>query len=467
MNSKKNQKNQIEPRKIRYFYTDEQMVYYIDHDDKSNELKSHSVIQKGKEMEKYNYFECQKNFLKNHQELIRYKNEFNTCVNNIEKEFEKKNIKFKYRTKYNHNSAVLLLWKYLENANLELCEFDKIEDYEFLYLERTNNGALTYMNKNFEDTITECFGTDYNSYYPNLLMNNLKDDNYKLKMPVKKGHLESITELDFDNLKYGIYKCDIRYKNIFKEYKFNDENKGKKQEKTFKLNNYGYYTHYDLIYCSKYPNEYEITLYKEPNNLLYWKSNELIETNLIFYTWYNTLSKIKLELGSDNFVLKKLMSSLWGSMCQFKKVFFNEEQIENLSISKLSSQKETEYKILNIKTYPADNKLGYKEVFECVKSKEAYKNEYARLKPFLMSVSRLNMINIIKTNKLENNLIRIHTDNITLNIDFDYSKHYNYYPKKEDKTTGNIKWYNVNKYKHICSKCKNEFEYKIFKDHKC
>lgn len=182
--------------------------------------------------------------------------------------------------------------------------------------------------------------------------------------------------------------------------------------------------------------------------------------------WFETLTSIKTKL-KGNFVIKRMMSSLWGSWTKFNRVFFDENEIDNLSISRFGSSDKTEYKIIEVHTYPDNSEIGYKEVYECVRSSNAYSNEFARIKPFLMSFSRLKMTNIILSNNLENNLIRIHTDNITLNKPFEYSKHYDYYPISEDKTTGLIKWCNSNKYFHTCKKCNNEFKFIDFKNHKC
>ena len=49
-------------------------------------------------------------------------------------------------------------------------------------------------------------------------------------------------------------------------------------------------------------------------------------------------------------------------------------------------------------------------------------------------------------NELLANLVRINTDGIVLNKEFDFSVGIPYYPKPEDKTTGLIKWNNVNNY---------------------
>ena len=125
--------NKIISRKVRVYYINEQYVYYIDNDDETNTLKSHPIKEKSQYLkEGYNYFEAQKEFLTTHEDLIRYKNEFNKCINDIEIEFGKNKIKFEYRTKYSHNDAVFRLYKYLQTRELKPLNMEKIEDYEFI-----------------------------------------------------------------------------------------------------------------------------------------------------------------------------------------------------------------------------------------------------------------------------------------------------------------------------------------------
>ena len=55
---------------------------------------------------------------------------------------------------------------------------------------------------------------------------------------------------------------------------------------------------------------------------------------------------------------------------------------------------------------------------------------------------------LISKKDLFSNVIRIHTDGIVFNKDFDFSD-LEYYPKTESKTTGLIHWISLNKYSSI------------------
>ena len=93
----------------------------------------------------------------------------------------------------------------------------------------------------------------------------------------------------------------------------------------------------------------------------------------------------------------------------------------------------------------------------------------ARIKPFLTGFGRLKILKLLHNNDLVKNVVRIHTDGITLNKNVDFSKlglPYNYYPSQEDKTTGLMLFKNAVYGFHLCSKCNQLFSYEDFKIHK-
>ena len=80
--------------------------------------------------------------------------------------------------------------------------------------------------------------------------------------------------------------------------------------------------------------------------------------------------------------------------------------------------------------------------FICIdKNKGFYKSNY-RLKSFLTSYCRCKIANIILDNDLIENVIRIHTDGIVLDREFNFDPNLELIP--EEKTTGKIKIKNVN-----------------------
>jgi hypothetical protein len=85
--------------------------------------------------------------------------------------------------------------------------------------------------------------------------------------------------------------------------------------------------------------------------------------------------------------------------------------------------------------------------YELVNMKQPYRNNFARLKPFLLSAGRVITGNVCML--YPEDLVRVHTDGIVFDKQRDeIMTHFKTYPDllPEGKTTGLIKWYNVNCY---------------------
>jgi hypothetical protein len=127
------------------------------------------------------------------------------------------------------------------------------------------------------------------------------------------------------------------------------------------------------------------------------------------------------------------MSSLWGTLSSYKKIYISEDEIENFDISYLDDNEKSEYKILN----HIDDK------FKIVKSSNAYNYGLARIKPFLTAFGRLKIMKFIHKCDIEKSIVRIHTDGLVFNKPIDFEKYnLDYYCLPEDKTTGRINFHN-------------------------
>ena len=122
--------------------------------------------------------------------------------------------------------------------------------------------------------------------------------------------------------------------------------------------------------------------------------------------------------------------------------------LDNYQIGKIQ-ELQKQVKLLDEKSYLDDtSSTGIKTLYTVIKSSNPYKYPYARLKPFLVSYARAWIGDLLVSENIINKVIRIQTDGICLNAPYDFT-HLEYYPKPEDKTTGNILWTNVNKYEKI------------------
>jgi hypothetical protein len=70
-----------------------------------------------------------------------------------------------------------------------------------------------------------------------------------------------------------------------------------------------------------------------------------------------------------------------------------------------------------------------------IKSDERYTNNLARLKPFFTAFSLVYIGELCVKENISSDVVRVHTDNITLNEPHVFT-HLEYYPTKEDKTAG-------------------------------
>jgi hypothetical protein len=413
-------------RTNRYFYQVGQIVYYIS--DSDDELYEQNIKDKMEDSKTgFNYFESFKGYEPTHQSLIDYKNDFNNWNQEI-KSVPKCTVD--YTKYYNNESAVIMTFKSKASRQINELNLAPIKYKEFSYFEKCNNGGLMSFDEKFKYKPTQTYGYDYSSFYPF----KLADKGFYI--PTKEGKLKHITELDFDNLQYGIYKVKITANALFR--------------KVFVYSPNNYYTHYSLLFAyehkDKFNVEFELITEGEHNCLIYCESS-LVESTKIFKKWYDYLMNLKLKFPKNK-LIKHLLSSLWGSLIKFNRELY-EDDVYELDISEFYDDDETEYKLLNEKRYKDDNyKNGVRILYEIIKSSNPYKNNLARLKPFFVSYCRRDVGDLIISENLVDNVIRIHTDGIALDKEHDFT-HLFYYPKPEEKTTGNITWLNVNSYDKV------------------
>jgi len=427
--------------KVIYFYSQNDEVFYIEDEDKNNTLHETTMKELKNPENKFHHFHAFENYYKTHSDLIKFKEEFNTLTN------EMKSVKLKtlngkiyalyYKKFYNHNNAVLNVFLSRNKSNL-MEQFEPITQEEFYIFERCLNSGLITLNLDYKNKETKCFGYDYSRYYTHLLT--------IMRIPTKAGVKHILDDVKWGKLEFGIYRVKITYTN-------------EKFTNIFNFSKLHHYTSSTLNHLYKIKNDYGLSfeLLKDDKynyNALIYNEKDLIKGSKIFNEWYKSLEIIK-EKYPKNRLVKHLMSSLWGTLCSFKKVYTH--NLEEYDVTYITSTEETEYKIID---HLED------DAYMMVNTSDAYKYPLARIKPFLTALGRLNIMKVIESEKLEDSITRIHTDGIVLNKEHDFT-HLKYYPKPEAKTTGNIKFKNALYGFHICPTCKEEFKYSDFICHSC
>ena len=428
--------------KIIYYYYDSKNIYYIE--DNSNELKTLDKLNVNWKENKFHSFRMFENYENTHTDLIRFKNDFNIWVNEIKSVKLKVGRKNKfyhldYKKYFSHNDAVYYFFSSkLSKEKLEL--FESVNEEEFYIFERCLNSGLICLNLDYKNIPTDCYGYDFSRYYTNLLLD--------LKIPMCPGIKRKLDNLDFDNLDFGIYRIKIEYtnKDFTNIFNFSSEN---------------HYTSSTIYYLNKIKDKYglKLTLLDDyidyDYNCYTYNKNDLILGKTLFNDWFKALETIRKEFPKNRLV-KHLMSSLWGTLCSYKKIYISEDEIENYDISYIDDNEKSEYKILN----HIDDK------FKIVKSINAYNYGLARIKPFLTAFGRLKIMKFIHKCDIEKSLVRIHTDGLVFNKPIDFEKYnLNYYPMPEDKSTGKINYHNSLYGYHVCPICHSEFRYKNYLIH--
>jgi hypothetical protein len=298
---------------------------------------------------------------------------------------------------------------------------DNIRNYEMIKLKeyrwfKNCTGAHQYItNENFVGKIKSL---DYNSYYSYLLT--------KIQYPMYEGEekiLESLPEKNED-IEYGMYRCLIEnaHENSYKEQD-EDDDEDEEDEldykidyKLFKKNDDNKYTHIDLILARKL--NYSITLIMDnkPNALIYTKE-KLVHGNDLFGEVLNHLQNIKAKCNDNpqaKKVIKQMQTCSWGCLCEvnsfYEDVYNNDEDDEDDEEEEDDDEEEEEERIL-LKFIHYEKKkrfyfLNQKEPLGCFKSR------FARLKVFMLSFGRFNLVKTIMRKDVYPYVIRTHTDSI-------------------------------------------------------
>jgi hypothetical protein len=414
-----------------YYYEKEKVYYYIT-DDNDDIQTIHKVndYDKVRKMYKHKIFGNLSNSLEG---LLEFREEYNKMNDDITG-YKVKSFTYEgFKKSKNEELAVMHFFKCCQ-FKMSKIEFEDVKYGEFILFEKCYNGGLIKLNDKYKDKKVKSYGYDFHSYYPYLLSST------DLKIPMKQGKRKHLKALDYENLNYGIYRVKItsdhdKLKNIFA---FNPENT---------------YTHYDILFCYENKDKFNISIELLENvkyNALIYNDEDLLNTKTLFGAWNYYLYHMKTD-NPNNKLVKLLHSRLWGYLIQYDRIFKND--IEDLEASYKDDDVKTEFKIIDCKFTGEDERT-----YELVRSEKPYKYSYARLKPFLTSYGRIYIAKVILNEYLLNNIIRIHTDNITI----DKSRFFKTVKtlSKEDKTTGNIEWLHAGVYYNECKKCKKLYNYR-------
>lgn len=358
----------------------------------------------------------------------------NDFINWVEDLQEDEEFNFNYKKYNSHEEVAIVFFKKLcrpknkRQAYTFYENHDDIDCVEYKWIEACENSGLIYC----ESGVYECYGYDFSSQFPAILASK------GFRIPTKRGKEQTIKEIPIKNMQVGFYKVKITS---------ND----KRFDKIFMFSEKNVYTNISLVFAmmckKKYNYDIDIELIQEENNCYLYGNNTLQDITFgsnIFGYWNKVIMGLK-GRHPKNKLIKHMSSALWGRFAQHNRIFKTLKECEDEGIDYYDDYS------LKHEYYIRDSKFNKKgeEVLELVNCKKPYKYSIARIKPFLLSKSRELTGKIAR--EYIDDVVRIHTDNVTFNKEHDdvmTKTEQGFKLTKEKKTTGKIHFVRANCYKN-------------------
>jgi hypothetical protein len=337
---------------------------------------------------------------------------------------ENKILKINYKLYTSHYKAVectfMRLCPHRYNDDHEkIMEYDDHEIIDMIerkWIEKCCNSGQLYIKAGKY----KCHGLDFKFNYPTCM----QEEDFII--PKKRGTEKILNKLpsDYHDVKIGFYHVKITSNNP-------------NINKVFMFSKYDVYTSTSLKYAMKYKKRFniKIELIQDGsfNSYIYNDNDDdLVCGHYIFNNWFNKLSKLRSKFP-NNILIKTLGTMCWGLLSQTNTIYTTEEHLNDNIYEDYDIYEEHLYK----------NGSTYIKKYELINTNQPYRYNM-RIKPFLTSYCRRKInLKAIKSKDLDN-IIRIHTDNIT----FKDNRHDELITadfKTEDKTTGDcLEWTVIN-----------------------
>lgn len=244
---------------------------------------------------------------------------------------------------------------------------ENIEENEVELLNNASTGQYV-LEKEFT---SPTYHYDQNCSYPYFLQSSSLF--IPTSPPISKKIIDFETNLKNHSLPYGIYKCKIENETIM--------------TRVFKSKKY--FTHWDLyiIHSEK------IKIHLEEDT--YYSYDTGFSGHYLFGDYVNEIYELKIKYGSQNPLIKLLLSPLWGVLCQQKKPKSITIPIDEIPNTQFDCENSTI--ISNIDSW----KIIYDKY-------KYFETRLARFKPFLISLQKWYIYQEYK--KHEDTIMAIYTD---------------------------------------------------------
>ena len=381
-------------------------------------------------------------------ELIRFRDDFSKFNDELKKPFFKNKDKTVFKIdmlNYNSTNDAVLNCVLTNSDQVRIKQIAAINRKEFIMLEQCLSCGLMTFDKSYQEKPFQSYGYDFSKYYFNLLR--------KIRIPESAPVFYVIDELDYEKLDFGFYRVRVNCSN-------------KDFMKVFNYNRLNHYSHNTLKLLYKHREKYDITFSllppdKEFNyNMVHYEKT--VELKTLLSGWFSVLDKLQKTCSKSNWLLKSLMSQAWGTLSKYSKISVSLDDINGYDYEYLENINYTDKYKYYCHKYENDT-------FTLIDASKGYSyNGLARIKHFLTEYSRGFVFNMLSEHNLAKDVVRIHTDGICMNkpVNFPALK-LNYYPIPEAKSSGKLKFYNINCYYHVCGLCSEEYSYDKNQPHEC
>ena len=254
---------------------------------------------------------------------------------------------------------------------------EEMNPIEAKWISETMMGGIIWADNEWKG-----FGRQYDetSLYPSIQQS-------ALTFPISKGKFQTLKNYrnSRDYYIYGIFHATVE----------------KKAGVLFRYNKHNRYTHIDLIRAKSLGLQVSLIQDNTSNALVYEKETR-IPGNVIFGEYVSFLFKLKILGGTVSKVSKRILNTLWGALCQRKRLYYN---ISNTD-SHIFEYPEGE--ILD-SIIPIDDNAW---TFQFSNPGNPFKGEYPRIAPFLLAQGRKIISEAVEPYK--DKVRRIHTDGFIL-----------------------------------------------------
>ena len=381
-------------------------------------------------------------------DLIQFRKDFTAFNLELRKPYFKNKDKTVFKVdmlNFNSTNDAVLNCAMVNSDQERINKIPGINCREFIMLENCYSCGLMTLDKSYLEVPFESYGYDYSKFYYYMMK--------KIKIPESAPVFYVMEELDYEKLDFGFYRVRVNCNN-------------KDFMKVFNFNKTHHYTHNTLKLLYKHKEKYNITFQLLPPdseynyNMIHYEKT--VELKTLMKGWFKIVDTLLKECSKSNWLVKTLISQAWGTLSKYKKHHVTKEESKDYDWEHLKNISTTE----KYEYYAHSFENGK---FTMIEAKKAFAyGGLARIKPFLTEFARGYVFNMLSSNNLASSVCRVHTDGLCMKhpVDFKALK-LDYFPIPEAKSTGTLKFMNLNCYYHVCSKCDVEYSYCKTKPHKC